>query len=140
MELRATKINSIGCLNSCWCRRKLSRSKRRARVRCTAPPIFRLVTTPNLGRAPSGSLFQLATRQPCANRSPSCRMRRKSRFWVTREARPRRRGFGVWAVMDAQIRQASSVYGLRGGGCAGWLCRSWSNYDSEIRAAACGGF
>jgi hypothetical protein len=64
MELRATKINSMGWVNSCWCSRKLSRSRRRARTRCTAPPIFLLVTTPNLGLAPSGSLFQFATRQP----------------------------------------------------------------------------
>ena len=106
MELRATKINSTGCANSCWCSRKLSRSKRRARVRCTAPPIFRLVTTPNFGLAPSGSLFQLAIKQPCANRSPCCRIRRKSRFWVTREERPNPRNFRVWAVMDAQIKPA----------------------------------
>lgn len=105
MELRATKINSTGCDNSFWCNRKLSRSNRRARVRSTAPPILRLVTTPSFGVAPSGNLFQFAIRQPCANRSPCCRNRAKSRFCPSRRARFRRRRFGDSAGMSA-IRPA----------------------------------
>jgi hypothetical protein len=79
IEFRATSTSSTGCANSFWCCRKLSRSNRRARLRTTAPPMRRLVTTPNCGVAPSGNGCQLAMRQPSASRCPSCRTRAKSR-------------------------------------------------------------
>ncbi len=95
MELRATKMISTGCDSSCLCKRKLSRNKRRARLRTIAPPIFLLVTTPNLGSAPTGSLCQLAMRQPSDKRSPRCRRRAKSRLCRMRNARPKPRRCGL---------------------------------------------
>lgn len=97
MELRATSTSSTGRAKSCWCCRKLSRSNRRARLRTTAPPIWRLVTTPNRGAAPSGKAFQLAIRHPKASRCPSRRTRTKSRgCWSRAVQRSRRRpGSGV---------------------------------------------
>jgi hypothetical protein len=91
IEFRATTTSSIGCANSCWCCRKLSRNSRRARLRTTAPPMRRLVTTPNRGMAPSGSECQLATRQPSARRCPCRRTRAKSRCCRSRAGRGSRR-------------------------------------------------
>jgi len=108
MELRATKTSSMGCVNSCWCSRKLSRSNRRARLRSTAPPIFLLVTIPNFGLAPADNLFQFAIRQPCASRSPCCRTRPKSRFCASRKPRPRRRRFGDSAVMREKLNRCQA--------------------------------
>ena len=91
IEFRATRTSSTGCANSFWCCRKLSRNKRRARLRTTAPPIRRLVTTPNRGAAPSGKECQLAIRQPSVSRCPCCRTRKKSRCCRRRAGRPSRR-------------------------------------------------
>ncbi len=152
MEFRATSTSSTGCANSFWCCRKLSRSNRRARLRTTAPPIFRLVTTPNRGAAPSGNECQLAMRQPSASRCPCCRTRAKSRCCWSRAARRRRRrpaagvrsrlagASGDEAGMNTRIKRASGVCAPRGGGCATWPGHfSWT-CGREIRAAVCAGF
>ena len=106
IEGRATRTSSTGGDSSYWWSRKLSRSKRRARLRSTAPPMRRLVTTPSFGDAPSDSRRQLAMRQPRASRSPSRRKRAKSRFCPSREARPSRRrpGSGDWCGMRRLYR------------------------------------
>jgi hypothetical protein len=111
IEFRATKINSTGWASSCWCCRKLSRNKRRARLRCTAPPIFLLVTTPSLDFAPSGNRCQLAMRQPRARRWPCCRMRANSPLCSMRRVRSRRRRLGVSA--GAGTRNQTGVRRLR---------------------------
>ena len=149
IEFRATSTNSTGWAKSFWCRRKLSRSNRRARLRTTAPPIFRLVTTPNRGVAPSGNACQLAMRQPSASRCPCCRTRAKSRCCWSRAARRsrsrpaagvRRLASGDEAGMNTRIKRASDACVPRGGGCAEWHARSWWNCGREIRAAVCAGF
>ena len=109
IELRATKTNSTGWANSCWCNRKLSRSSRRARLRTGASPIFLLVTTPSLGEAPAGSLLQLAMRQPSASRSPCCRTRAKSRFCASRDERPKRRRGGA-GFTNSNRREAFAAH------------------------------
>ena len=106
IELRATRTISTGCVNSCWCKRKLSRSSRRARLRAGASPIFLLVTTPSRGGKPSGSRLQFAMRQPITSRSPRCRTRAKSRFCASRDERPRRRRFGGAGFTKSDRRQA----------------------------------
>jgi hypothetical protein len=152
MEFRATSTSSTGCASSSWCCRKLSRNNRRARLRTTAPPIRRLVTTPNRGVAPSGNECQLAIRQPRARRCPCCRTRANSRCCRSRAGRRSRRRLvsGVrsrWAEasgdeagMGRRIRRASGACALRGAGCAGWRVRFWSICGQGIRAAVCAGF
>jgi len=118
MEFRATKTSSTGWVSSCWCCRKLSRNSRRARLRCTAPPIFLLVMTPSFGAAPSASGFQFAMRQPSARRWPCWRTRAKSRLCVRRDERPRRRRFGGAAFTRSNRREAfatvAAAVGQRG--------------------------
>jgi len=131
IEWRATSTSSTGCASSFWCCRKLSRNNRRARLRTTAPPIRRLVTTPNRGAAPAGSECQLAMRQPRVSRCPCRRTRAKSRCCRSRAGRRSRRRLlsgvrsrlaeasGDEAGMDRRIKRASGVCAPRGGGSAG---------------------
>ena len=140
MELRATSTSSTGWAKSCWCCRKLSRSNRRARLRTTAPPIFRLVTTPNRGAAPPGNARQLAIRQPSASRCPSSRTRVKSRCCWSRAGRRNFNRFGISAGMNTRTRRASDVCARRDGGCAEWRGRSGWICGQETRAAVCAGF
>jgi len=153
IELRATSTSSTGCAISFWCCRKLSRNSRRARLRTTAPPMRRLVTTPNRGTAPSGNGCQLAMRQPSASRCPCCRTRAKSRCCRSRAARRRRRrpaagvrnglASGDEADMntwDTRIKRVSDVCVPRDGGCAAWRGHFWWTCGREIRAVVCAGF
>lgn len=68
MDGRATKTRSMLRARSCWCSRKLSRNKRRARLRTTALPIFLLVTTPRRVVWPAGRGTMLAMMQPQTRR------------------------------------------------------------------------
>ena len=152
IELRATSTSSTGCASSFWCCRKLSRNNRRARLRTTAPPMRRLVTTPNRGEVPSGSECQLAIRQPNARRCPCCRTRAKSRCCRRRAGRPSRRRLvaevrsrwagasGDEAGMGRRIKQASGACVPHGGDCARWRGRFWWICGQGIRAAVCAGF
>jgi len=149
MELRATSTSSTGCANSFWCCRKLSRNNRRARLRTTAPPILRLVTTPNRELAPVGNECQLAMRQPSASRCPCCRTRAKSRCCRSRAGRRSRRrpASGVrppvsedGAGMGRRVKRASDVCVPCDGGCAAWRGHVWWICGQEIRAAVCAGF
>lgn len=73
MDARATSTRLTGAERSCRCWRKLSRNKRRARLRTTAFPSFPLVITPNREPAPAGKRSQFPSRQPLARRSPRFR-------------------------------------------------------------------
>jgi hypothetical protein len=92
---RATRTKSTGTAKSCWCRRKLSRSSRRARLRTTAPPIRPAVITPRREDVSVGNRCQLAIRHPTTSRSPLWRTRRKSRPCLMRAARANRRRGGA---------------------------------------------
>jgi len=89
MDCRATSTMSTGRPMRCWFRRNVSRSKRRARVRTTAPPIFLLVITPTRVCSPNAST-QFKTRHPTASRRPSLRARSKSRPSRKRRSRGNR--------------------------------------------------
>lgn len=87
MEGLATKTKSTGTVNSCWCKRKFSRSNRRTRVRSTALPTLRLVTIPTRKPCPGAADTQFATKQPQTNRWPCVFAREKSRPVFMRCAR-----------------------------------------------------
>lgn len=91
IDARATSTISTGRASSCWCNRKVSLSKRRARLRTTASPIFRLVITPTL-LCPAGersATFRI--KQPDAKRWPRARVRAKSPVALMRLDRGKRR-------------------------------------------------
>jgi hypothetical protein len=72
---RATSTMSTFRLRSCWWIRKHSLSRRLARFRTTAHPIFPAVITPSRERLASGRCCQLIIRQPSAKRCPCWRNR-----------------------------------------------------------------
>lgn len=90
MDARATSTRLTGPEKSCWCWRKLSRNKRRARLRTTAFPSFPLVITPSREPAPAGKHSQFPSRQPLAMRSPRLRTPSKSRLFFSRAFCPNR--------------------------------------------------
>jgi len=108
MDRRATSTNSTGWVNSARCRRNASRNNRRARLRMTAPPIFRLLTTPSRVTPPATNRRQLAIRQPCTARCPSRRVRANSRprFNRSERAKPRR-------LADAAAMATANQTGVR---------------------------
>ncbi len=99
MDARATKTSSTGDFR--WPRfsRNVSRINRRARFRTTAPPIFRLVTTPSRDSLPSGKTSQLAIKQPCTSRWPPSFTRRNSCPSRNRADRGRPNAFGRSSAM-----------------------------------------
>ena len=92
---RAMRTRSTGAIISCWCKRKVSRSSRRARLRSTAFPRRRAVITPSRECAAVAKGCQFEIKHPVVTRSPRCRTRAKSRPCLIRAARPNRRRFGV---------------------------------------------
>ena len=87
---RATRTTRTGSRKSCWCSRKVSRNKRRARLRTTAGPSLRPVTTPSRDWQPGARGVQLAIKQPLTRRCPCCRISAKSRCCFSRMARGNR--------------------------------------------------
>lgn len=139
IEFRATKTRSTGFVISCWCKRKLSRNKRRARVRLTALPIFLLVTIPTRVGEFSGSKSQFAIKHPMARRSPLFLARRKSRASFIRRVRGKsseREG----STPMKKIKPGSTVCVPPDGDWPKWPCHSWRNFDSKNRVAVCGAF
>lgn len=138
IDPRATSTSINGTFKRCCTRRKDSRSRRRARVRRTALPIRRAVTTPNLDVDPGGRGSQFATMQPEAARRPVSFKRANSqprRNRIARVKRSRRRG----AHMGGRIIPASGAYGRHGGGGPGWPCRFCCCFGPGNHAGACGG-
>jgi hypothetical protein len=138
MEGRAIKTKSTGRANSPWCNRKLSRKRRRARLRWTAPPIFLLVTTPRRLARSGGREATLAIRHPQTNRSPSALARAKSLrcFKRLERGKPRRRE-GLPAML---VKPGSGVCVQRGGDCATWRGRFCWNCGSKSHAGVCAEF
>lgn len=138
MEPRATRTSINGVLKRCCISRKDSRSSLRARLRRTALPILRAVTTPSLELDPGGRGSQFATKQPDAARRPVSFKRANSqprRNRIARVRRNRRRE----AHMGGRIIPASGACGPHGGGEPEWLSRSCCCFGPENHAGACGG-
>lgn len=136
MDERAISTRSTGRVNRCWLTLNDSRSKRRARLRTTAPPSLPLVMTPRRVPLSAAAGSQFATRHPCANLWPEPRSRAKSRPCLIRAARPNRDS----AFIGQPFTPASGVSGPPGVDSARFLCRSCSNSGSGTRAAVSGVF
>lgn len=98
---------SAGRTSPHWCRRKASRRRRRARLRCTAPPIFRLVITPSRASCSGFPGVQFRIRQPTGSLCPSALSRAKSRAALSR--RPDRRWRGVAGISKSRLSHRSQA-------------------------------
>jgi len=98
---------SAGRASPHWCRRNASLRRRRARLRCTAPPTFRLVITPSLAGCPRFAGVQFKMRQPTGSRCPSALSRAKSRAALSR--RPDRRWRGVAGISNSRLSHWSQT-------------------------------
>jgi hypothetical protein len=106
MEFRATSTISTGRASSCWCNRKVSLNRRRARLRTTASPIFLLVTTPTLLVEPGVRSAKFRIKQPDVKRRPLARVRAKSLVLLMRLARGKRsRAGGVSGIDYTGVRR-----------------------------------
>ena len=135
---RATSTMSTFRLRSCWWSLKHSRSKRLARFRITAPPIFPAVIMPTLERLASGRCCQLIIRQPITIRCPCWRNRKKSRPCFMRSARLNLSRRVACAAISARVIRESNACGRPDGGSPKWLCHSCSSCGSENHVAVCG--
>jgi hypothetical protein len=132
MDWRATSTRSTGLCKSYWWRRNASRNRRRARLRSTAPPSLRPVTTPSRDEAPWASGIQFAIRHPCTVRFPWVRARANSPGRFRRRLRENSSGAGESAPMG--IKPESDVYGRLCGGFSRCPGRSWLHCGCENRA------
>ena len=106
IDARATSTTSTGRTKSCWCNRNVSLSNRRARLRTTASPIFRLVITPTLLGNPAGRSAKLRIRHPQVKRWPLVRVRAKSLVLLMRLERGKRsRADGVSGIDYTGVRR-----------------------------------
>jgi hypothetical protein len=121
MEGRATSTTaSVGTMRN-RLRRKTSRRSRRARLRMTAPPMRRPVTTPNLGDWSEEDGCQFMIRQPWTWRFPCSFSRKKSPLARSRWVRLRVSLGRVSADMGVgkAIKRSQLVQGC--GSCRAYL-------------------
>ena len=140
MDFLPTNATATGSRSSCWCRRNVSRSNRRARERTFALPSFREVTTPTRESDPVGRTIQFKIKQPLVTRRPASRNRANSTLRSSRLDRPNRSRTGAGSVIRPQgLKPELSASVPPAGGSGEWPARFWWNYDSKTRAGVSGG-